>query len=372
MGQQFPTAEAGLRDDIPPFVQDRTLGAILWHLSAIASLYDLSLCKVAEANELKITEISNRTDSQPTALYDRIEGIPEEQQFPLKFEISYVSTKRDRLQMFYRGRPLGDELDDNARTDDGYRFHDALHLANIAVLGWSPVMRSLMGLKRKYNPIIDRTEDGARARIVEEAIVKAVHSYAILIGEYEGLSTDEARRRLFTDAGQIPYHFLKLVRTFAKDLEVEKSRDWEWRKAIVAGHRLYAQLHEEKQGTVSIDLEKRQVTYSPMVIADVHGPVVDTAIEIFRPKSLLSRDITDAERAQVEAAAILRILRVEASFENLSKIKVAHSRSKQISVKAHGDVQEAIWERSIVGFRTQWTKTGRRWICLAMAIGVPS
>ncbi|HYH75309.1 MAG TPA: hypothetical protein VD735_05110, partial [Candidatus Saccharimonadales bacterium] len=54
--------------------------------------------------------------------------------------------------------------------EDGYRFHDALHLGLLAVTGWSPVMRSLLGLKRRSDPIVDTIEDGGRAIVLEEGL----------------------------------------------------------------------------------------------------------------------------------------------------------------------------------------------------------
>jgi len=72
------------------------------------------------------------------------------------------------------GAPLGNLLGDNAYDDDGYRWHDAIHLGNLAVLGWSPVLRALLGRKRKDSPVIDDVEDGGRAIVIEEGIAAAV------------------------------------------------------------------------------------------------------------------------------------------------------------------------------------------------------
>ena len=47
------------------------------------------------------------------------------------------------MKIHPNGPLLGDPVTDNTHDDDGYRFHDVMHLANMAVLGWSPVMRSL-------------------------------------------------------------------------------------------------------------------------------------------------------------------------------------------------------------------------------------
>lgn len=59
-----------------------------------------------------------------------------------------------KLGGFQVGAELGDPLTDNTRRVDAYRFHDAIHLGFMAVLGWSPVMRALLRLKRKSSPRI--------------------------------------------------------------------------------------------------------------------------------------------------------------------------------------------------------------------------
>ncbi len=371
MSRQFPDTEYYLQEDILAFSADRTLGMLLWHLGAVATLYNTSLDAVARANVEKLEGIFNLSNAPPTELHDRKVDTPPSQVFPLKFDITFVETKRGRLQMFYQGRPLGDELDDNSELEDGYRFHDVLHLANAAILGWSPVLRSLMGLKRKFSPSIDNAQDGARARIVEEAIVKAVHSEAQRAARSEGLTPEEARKRLFSDKNQIKHEFLKLIKTFAEKLEAEENQLWEWQRAIVEGHKLYSQLMEEKQGTISVDLTKRSVNFSSLVVADVRAPVVDTSIEVFEAPHLLYRNLNQADQIESEKVAILRLLGLKKNSGNKRLISIAYSVQGEISVKADGIVQERIWERSIVGFRTKWSKVGKRWVCIAMAIGMP-
>lgn len=372
MSRQFPDTEYFLKDDILEFSQDRTLGMLLWHLAAVATIYGVDLDRVAELNCEKLDGIFNLSGKAPTPLHDRGKDVPPRQKFPLKFQISFISTSSTKLQMFYRGRPLGDELDDNSVVQDGYRFHDSLHLANAAILGWSPVLRSLMGLKRKYSPRKDNSEDGARARIVEEAIAKAVHSEAIRVGRNEGFSDDKARTRLFSDKDQIKYDFLKLIMTFAEGLEVQENQSWEWQRAIVEGHRLYVNLHKEKQGTVTVDLKQRQVSFSPLVVADIRGPVVDSSIEMFEAPNIMYRKLKDSDKSKTETRAILRLLGFEDREEFARDLTLSYSDEGELSVKADGPVQERIWERSIVGFRASWTKVGRRWVCMAMAIGIPT
>lgn len=369
MSRQFPNTEYHLKSDILKYSDDRTLGMLLWHLSAVASIYRVDLSNIAIENRIKIKSITKGSEDCATELFDA--KLKRHEQFPREFSVSYISTSEGRLQMFYRGRPLGDELDDNSRTDDGYRFHDVLHLANAAVLGWSPVLRSLMNLKRKSDPETDRAEDGARARIVEEAIVKAVHSEAIRVGELEGLTPEESRARLFSDGNQVSYDFLNLVMTFADGLEVEKCESWEWRKAIVSGHRLFKELQREKQGTVKVDLVNRSVSFSPLVFPDVRGPVIDTAIEVFEAPKFRFRSLKKADRINTEKSAILRILKLNNKPDRLSELVLTYGDDDMVCVKASGECQKAVWKHEIIGFRTQWTQMGRRWICVAMAIGAP-
>src|SRR5262249_52514017 len=83
-----------------------------------------------------------------------------------------------RLSGFKVGSNLGDRLTDNSRRADAYRFHDAIHLAFMAVLGWSPTMRMLLRLKRKSNPETDEFEDGARAIFTEEGLAAVLSRLA--------------------------------------------------------------------------------------------------------------------------------------------------------------------------------------------------
>lgn len=59
---------------------------------------------------------------------------------------------------------MGDSLDDNSDDSDDYRFHDALHHDQMAVLRWSPAMRGLLKVKRASEPDTDRIQDGGPFR----------------------------------------------------------------------------------------------------------------------------------------------------------------------------------------------------------------
>src|SRR5205085_2906837 len=89
------------------------------------------------------------------------------------------------------GINLGDRLTDNAMTPDDYRFHDVFHYAYAAVLGWSPVLRSLMRLKRKSDPLIDEAQDGARAVLIEEGIATWIFGQAKRTGFFSEMNAGD-------------------------------------------------------------------------------------------------------------------------------------------------------------------------------------
>ena len=64
------------------------------------------------------------------------------------------------------------------RTLTNTNYHDVFHYAYVAVLGWSPVVRALLQLKRKSNKVVDETQDGARANLIEEGIAALVFAEA--------------------------------------------------------------------------------------------------------------------------------------------------------------------------------------------------
>jgi hypothetical protein len=80
------------------------------------------------------------------------------------------------LQWYYAksGEQLGDPLTDQSyRTDNPYRYHDMLHWGFYATMGWSPVLRTLMGKQRlfKHGFAGGDVEDRGKARIIEEAVM---------------------------------------------------------------------------------------------------------------------------------------------------------------------------------------------------------
>lgn len=147
------------------------------------------------------------------------------------------------------GVSVGDRLTDNSHIPDDYRFHDVFHIAYAACLGWSPVLRSLLKVKRKSISQLDENEDGARAIIIEEGISTWI---------FNG-----AREHLFSEIDEVgfPYSMLKQISSFVKGYEVEVCQPWEWAGAILAGFKIFREIKIHRRGYVFADLDSRTVTF---------------------------------------------------------------------------------------------------------------
>jgi NTP pyrophosphatase (non-canonical NTP hydrolase) len=175
------------------------LGDLLWYAAAVATACDLDLEDIADANLRRTRDRYPRqhTEAEGGNLPVCDAGYPAHERFPRHLVVAVtervlssgrraaalrlVSAEPDafpdgpvtiggRVAGFQVGAELGDPLTDNTRRMDAYRFHDAIHLGFMAVLGWSPVMRALLRLKRKSSPEADECEDGARAIFAEEGL----------------------------------------------------------------------------------------------------------------------------------------------------------------------------------------------------------
>ena len=169
---------------------EEELGDILWYLSNIASRLGLSLSEIASKNLQKTNERWPILGETPEMFLLFDEGCPPKEQLPRLLKIHVFESekgKRAHMEVIPDRQQLGDPLTDNSYDDDGYRFHDVMHLANMAVMGWSPVIRSLLKRKRKSQPKVDEVEDGARAVILEELVVAFVYGNARERRYYENI-----------------------------------------------------------------------------------------------------------------------------------------------------------------------------------------
>lgn len=224
---------------------EEEIGDALWYLAEIATRFDLDLDAIATAN-LGKTQFLFRGHGEQ---YD--EPFPTGERFPRRVEVTF-NDKGQRVQIQVDGNPIGDPLTDNANRDDGYRFHDAFHLAYMTVLGWSPVMRRLLGCKRKSNPRVDEVEDGARARALEEGISIMLFS--------QSSTPDQRAASLFSDRGQIHFWLLEVIKKMTVDLEVRTRSVIEWSSAIAAGFQVFDQFRQNGGGTVLCDLDTKRLT----------------------------------------------------------------------------------------------------------------
>lgn len=220
------------------------IGDLLWYLAAVASNYDIELGDAACKNLSKVENLFGESEYH---LYD--ETFPKAQQIPRHFEVAFefLPGEIDKVKISMNGRQIGATVDDNAMKPDGYRIHDAFHIAFAACLGWSPVFRALIKHKRKESKLVDRTEDGARAAAVEEAVS------AYVFEEWKHLGG-------FEDPKLIPFDVIKTCKRITQAFEVKDRNAQDWELAISTGCRVFNELKEMQGGIVAADLIARTVT----------------------------------------------------------------------------------------------------------------
>jgi len=117
---------------------------------------------------------------------------------------------------------LGDPVIDNNYVEDGYRFHDTLHASFLALLGWSPVLRTLMHRRRSSHTAIHDVEDTGRAVLIEETIVTLVFNFVRAEGLRNGVSA-------------IDPSLLRTILELTSFLEVQCYSTAHWEHAILTG-----------------------------------------------------------------------------------------------------------------------------------------
>ena len=227
------------------------LGDLLWYAAAVATACGLDLEDIAEANLRRTRDRypRQRTEAECGDLPVFDAGYPARERFPRRLVVAVaervlpsgrpaavltlVSAEPDafpdgpvaiggKLAGYRVGAELGDPLTDNARRVDAYRFHDAIHLGLMAVLGWSPVMRALLRLKRKSSPDADECEDGARAIFAEEGLAAMLSRLA-------------HGRTGFLSQTSIDGVVIEVAKAAATGLEAEVVPGWLWQAAIHQG-----------------------------------------------------------------------------------------------------------------------------------------
>ncbi len=212
---------------------------------------DISLEEAAHNN---LSKIFGRWPQERTygELFD--ESFDADEQLPRRIAMRFIE-KRVGGNLYViqqcKGINIGDRLTDNKTEPDDYRFHDVFHLAYAAILGWSPVLRSLFKVKRKSDPKVDETQDGARATLIEEGVSTWVFNHGLRLNYFKTVET-------------VDYTLLKSIRDFVTGYEVERRLLWQWEKAILDGFDVFRKLRLHRRGTVTADLRKHSISFTRM------------------------------------------------------------------------------------------------------------
>jgi NTP pyrophosphatase (non-canonical NTP hydrolase) len=177
---------------------------------------------------------------------------PFEEQLPRKLTVDIFErvAKNGRHYVVQRCNEIhiGDHLTDNITKPDDYRFHDVFHYANAAILGWSPVIRALLRLKRKSETKVDEGQDGARAILIEEGVATYIFGQAKQLEFFKGQKP-----------GELSFTLLKSVRQFVSGYEVEACPLWLWEETILQGNSAFRFLQEHRRGRLQLNLAERSL-----------------------------------------------------------------------------------------------------------------
>ena len=263
-GSVVSEAKKWFRDGGPlPDLRERVseeLGDLLWYVALVARRLDIDLGDVAAENLAKTDALwssaipplpsyddhphgSQKLARQMRVRFeeDRSGDLPVVRMIPEGDLAERVEHERERKRT--KGQ-LGDVLNDNAAIDDGYRYHDIIHLGHAAVLGWSPVIRALTGAKRRDVGDCDRVEDGARAIAIEEGLAAFVFNYL----EPANFAVNA-----------IGWDLFKHVRRTVRGLEVASQPVSAWRSAYEQAFKIFPRLRDAGGGVVECDLDAREL-----------------------------------------------------------------------------------------------------------------
>lgn len=229
------------------------LGDVLWYIASIASHHGILLEDVATMNLVKTQDRFEVKNLQDIARLDQ--DYPE--RFPDSFIVNFVEENGENdlleVKMVWEKEGedfvnLGDPLTDNSRIPNDYRYHDVFHLGHIAFLGWSPVIRHLMKLKRRSDVLTLDSEDRGRPQVAEEAVTLIVYNYA-------------KGNNMLKSSEHIDTTILKSIKQLVLDLEVACVSSFQWEKAILQSYKVFHKVVENKGGKVLVSPKNRKLEY---------------------------------------------------------------------------------------------------------------
>ena len=229
------------------------LGDVLWYIAAIAAHNELKLEEIAADNLHKTIDRFEHIKLKDIPRLDQ----NYHERFPNSFIVEFIEEVGEydllNVKMLWHDAPggpkrLGDPLTDNSRQPNNYRYHDVFHLGHVAFLGWSPVIRQLMELKRRSDALVLDAEDRGRPQVAEEAITLIVYNYA------KGNSMLKASDRIDTD-------LLNTIKQLSIDLEVAVATSAQWEITIIESYKVFHQVVENKGGKVLVSPALRKLSY---------------------------------------------------------------------------------------------------------------
>ena len=264
----LPNKEMALNHEVRPKDPVDALGEIIWHLSALASLYRLSLSGILQLTVKKA--VFRNPEGRPGPRHESEKAC---ERFPDRFEVHFVDQggEQSKMWLVQDGRvvkKLGSTLTDNDHDGDGYRFHDVMHIAFAVYLGWSPNLRAFMGLKRKSVPKTDEVEDGGRAKILEEAVILEVHQRAQELERFFKEAETTTLGSPYNAPGSLNFEFLRRLHELCAGHEAYENPKQDWEDAIRVGYDCYHKLRAASGGIIAVDMMERTLEYRPMGEAD--------------------------------------------------------------------------------------------------------
>ncbi|GAB2823868.1 nucleoside triphosphate pyrophosphohydrolase family protein [Comamonas piscis] len=227
------------------------LSEIFAQLVAASNDAQIDLGDAALANLSKVLSrwpIQRQWGDLLDAANDSTEQLP--RQMLVRFEERQIEGRLYVCQSM-NGVDIGDPLTDNRMLEDDYRFHDVFHLAFAGILGWSPVLRSLLKVRRENCPKTNKNQDGARAKITEEGIANWIFSHGL-------------RHQAFEHIESVDFDLLKTIGEMVKGYEVERLPPWAWEYAILEAFRVFRFLRKHRGGILSVDMDNRCLKISSL------------------------------------------------------------------------------------------------------------
>jgi len=204
------------------------------------------LNEVLATNSAKATSRFGPLDMATLPDFD--DGFPEYEQLPRDFRIEIRQRDNGRVYLRMNDVFIGDPLSDNISEEDGFRYHDVVHLAHAAILHWSPTIRALLKRKRKSRPDVDEAQDGGRGVVVEEGLAAWVFSKAKDLDYFEGHTG-------------VSYDLLKTIQEFVRGYEVEACPLRLWERCILSGYEVFRLTRENGGGIIIGNRQSRTLRY---------------------------------------------------------------------------------------------------------------